>query len=163
RALKLWLAFRAHGAPAFREAIERNLREAQLLYDTLATDPAFEVLGPGPQLSIVPFRHAPEAVANLDAHNDRLAKALLADGRVHSDDRLSWTSFVVLWVLWVWGELESRDLAAAVGISRPNGTGVVTTLEGRGFVRRRRGARDGRMVIVSLTDVGRLKIEELFP
>ncbi len=33
RALKLWLAFRAHGAPQFREAIARNLREAELLYE----------------------------------------------------------------------------------------------------------------------------------
>jgi aromatic-L-amino-acid/L-tryptophan decarboxylase len=32
RALKLWLAFRAHGAPQFREAVDRNLWEADLLY-----------------------------------------------------------------------------------------------------------------------------------
>ena len=31
RALKLWLAFRVHGAPAFREAIDRNLGQARLL------------------------------------------------------------------------------------------------------------------------------------
>ena len=30
RALKLWLAFRAHGADAIRDAIERNLRQARL-------------------------------------------------------------------------------------------------------------------------------------
>jgi MarR family transcriptional regulator, organic hydroperoxide resistance regulator len=51
--------------------------------------------------------------------------------RVLAEDRLSWTSFVVLWVLWVWGDMEARDLAAAVGISRPTSTGVVTTPEGR--------------------------------
>jgi len=85
------------------------------------------------------------------------------EARVLAADRLSWTSFVVLWVLWVWGEMESRALAAAVGISRPTATGVVTTLEGRGFVRRQRGARDGRMVVVSLTEAGGEKIEELFP
>ena len=32
RALKLWLAFRVHGAAQFREAIARNLDEADLLY-----------------------------------------------------------------------------------------------------------------------------------
>jgi MarR family transcriptional regulator, organic hydroperoxide resistance regulator len=83
--------------------------------------------------------------------------------RVLADDRLSWTSFVVLWVLWVWGGMESRDLAAAVGISRPTSTGVVSTLERRGYVRRTRNAMDGRMVRVSLTDEGRKKIETLFP
>jgi DNA-binding MarR family transcriptional regulator len=59
--------------------------------------------------------------------------------------------------------MESRDLAAAVGVSRPTSTGVVTTLEGRGYVRRRRNADDGRMVRVSLTPKGRAKIGDLFP
>jgi MarR family transcriptional regulator, organic hydroperoxide resistance regulator len=72
-------------------------------------------------------------------------------------------SAVAMWVLWVWGEMESRDLAAAVGISRPTSTGVVTTLEGRGYVRRSKTAEDGRLVRVTLTDTGRRKIEELFP
>ena len=85
------------------------------------------------------------------------------ESQVLAGDRLSWTSFVALWVLWVWGEMESRDLAAAVGISRPTSTGVVTTLERRGLVRRQKNAEDGRMVRVSLTDEGRAKIEELFP
>jgi DNA-binding MarR family transcriptional regulator len=83
--------------------------------------------------------------------------------RVLAEDRLSWTSFVVLWVLWVWGDMEARDLASAVGISRPTSTGVVTTLERRGYVERRRNAADGRMVRVSLTPEGRKKIETLFP
>lgn len=83
--------------------------------------------------------------------------------RVLAADRLSWTSFVALWVLWVWGEMESRDLASAVGISRPTSTGVVTTLERRGWVRRRRNAEDGRMVRVSLTPAGERKIADLFP
>ena len=83
--------------------------------------------------------------------------------KILADDRLSWTSFVAMWVLWVWGEMESRDLAAAVGISRPTSTGVVTTLEGRGYVRRSKTADDGRLVRVTLTDTGRSKIEELFP
>ena len=85
------------------------------------------------------------------------------EARVLAADRLSWTSFVVLWVLWVWGDLEARELAAAVGISRPTGTGVVKTLEARHYVGRRKGATDGRMVIVSLTPEGRAKIEDLFP
>jgi DNA-binding MarR family transcriptional regulator len=85
------------------------------------------------------------------------------EAKVLAADRLSWTSFVVLWVLWVWGDLEARELAAAVGISRPTGTGVVKTLEARRYVTRRKGASDGRLVIVSLTPEGRTKIEELFP
>ena len=85
------------------------------------------------------------------------------EAKVLAPDRLSWTAFVGLWVLWVWGEMEARDFAAAVGISRPTATGVMTTLEGRGFVTRRKDARDGRMVLVSLTPSGRATIEHLFP
>ena len=39
----------------------------------------------------------------------------------------------------------------------------MTTLEGRGYVRRSKTAEDGRLVRVTLTDAGRNKIEELFP
>jgi DNA-binding MarR family transcriptional regulator len=85
------------------------------------------------------------------------------ESNVLAPDRLSWTAFVSLWVLWVWGEMEARDFAAAVGISRPTATGVMTTLEGRGFVTRRKDPRDGRMVLVSLTPSGRATIEHLFP
>jgi DNA-binding MarR family transcriptional regulator len=85
------------------------------------------------------------------------------ENRVLAPHRLSWTSFVVLWVLWVWGEMESRDVAAAVGVTRPTCTGVVTTLERRELVQRSRGAGDARMVRVSLTPAGIRLIERLFP
>jgi len=101
------------------------------------------------------------AVSNLFRTSAAIRRHM--ESKVLADDRLSWTSFVALWVLWVWGEMESRDLAAAVGISRPTSTGVVSTLERRGFVRRRKSAEDGRMVRVSLTQRGRRKIEALFP
>jgi MarR family transcriptional regulator, organic hydroperoxide resistance regulator len=85
------------------------------------------------------------------------------ENRVLSPHRLSWTSFVALWVLWVWGDMESRDMAAAVGVTRSTCTGVVTTLERRGLVARTRGTADARMVRVSLTADGKALIEELFP
>ncbi len=101
------------------------------------------------------------AVSNLFRASAAIRRHM--ESKVLADDRLSWTSFVALWVLWVWGEMESRDLAAAVGISRPTSTGVVTTLERRGLVQRRKNSADGRMVRVSLTGLGQSKIEELFP
>jgi aromatic-L-amino-acid/L-tryptophan decarboxylase len=81
RAMKFWLAMRVHGADAFREAIERNLGEARLLYETVSARGDFDVLGP-PKLSIVAFRHRAEGVEDLDEHNRRLAEAIQADGRV---------------------------------------------------------------------------------
>ncbi len=83
RALKFWLAFRAHGASAFRAAIERNLAEARLLYDEVRTHDDLEAPGAPPQLSIVPFRHVPGGVTDVNDHNWKLAKALQEDGRVY--------------------------------------------------------------------------------
>jgi aromatic-L-amino-acid decarboxylase len=80
RALKFWLAMRAHGAQAFREAIERNLREAVLLWEAVEAHPEFEALA-RPLLSIVPFRHAPAGVEDVNQHNQRLADAMQTDGR----------------------------------------------------------------------------------
>jgi aromatic-L-amino-acid/L-tryptophan decarboxylase len=83
RALKLWLAVRAHGAGQFREAIGRNLAEAELLYRHAQATEDFEVLEAPPQLSIVPLRHTPPGVADLNAHNAALARAIQADGRIY--------------------------------------------------------------------------------
>lgn len=85
------------------------------------------------------------------------------ESTVLAPDRLSWTAFTALWVLWIWGEMEARDFASAVGISRPTATGVVSTLQSRRYVRRTKAADDGRVVRLSLTPSGRRKIEELFP
>lgn len=101
------------------------------------------------------------AVSNLFRASAAIRRHMEAN--ILAADRLSWTAFTGLWVLWVWGQMESREFAQAVGVSRPTATGVVTTLEGRGFVRRKKDPRDGRMVLVSLTPAGRRKIEQLFP
>ena len=78
-------------------------------------------------------------------------------------DALSWTGFTALFVLWVWGDQESRHLAERCGVTRATITGVVRTLEGRQLVNRRAHPHDGRVVIVSLTARGRTTIERLFP
>jgi aromatic-L-amino-acid decarboxylase len=93
RALKLWLALRVHGAQAFRDAIEGNLRQAQLLFDLATDHPDFETREHRPQLSIVPIRHAPPGCADLDRHNEALCRAMQHDGRVYItpaviDDRI---------------------------------------------------------------------------
>ena len=74
RALKLWLAFRVHGAEKFRETIQRNIDYAHLLH-TLAAQRGWEV-GPVPDLSIVLMRKP-----GID--NAELVKRLQADGRVY--------------------------------------------------------------------------------
>jgi aromatic-L-amino-acid decarboxylase len=80
-ALKLWLAFRVHGANAIRAAIERNLRQAQLLAELVREDPLLELLVE-PQLSAVCFRHLPPKGMAADVHNAALAAAITADARI---------------------------------------------------------------------------------
>jgi aromatic-L-amino-acid/L-tryptophan decarboxylase len=82
RALKLWLALRVHGAAAFRQALERNVALARRLAEHVRAEPSLELLVE-PQLTIVPFRHVPAGVADLDAHNLALAQALQEDARVY--------------------------------------------------------------------------------
>lgn len=82
RSLKLWLAFRTHGAAAFRGWIEGTLDLAGSLAEAVRGDQALELLCE-PTLSTVCFRHAPEGVADLDRHNAELARAVQGDGRVY--------------------------------------------------------------------------------
>jgi aromatic-L-amino-acid decarboxylase len=82
RALKLWLAFRVHGADALAHAVERNLQQARLLHAEIARHSDLEALCGPPALSIVPFRHLPPGATDLDGHNRSLVEALQADGRV---------------------------------------------------------------------------------
>ena len=101
------------------------------------------------------------AVSNLFRASTAVRRHM--ESHVLAQDRLSWTAFTGMWVLWVWGEMEAKEFARAVGISRSTSTGVIRTLHARGYVRRRKHGRDGRAVIVGLTPNGRRKVEALFP
>jgi aromatic-L-amino-acid decarboxylase len=81
RALKLWLALRAHGATAFREAIEHDLELARIVAERVRAADDLELLVE-PALSIVPFRRIP-ARGDADEHNRRLVRALQEDGRLY--------------------------------------------------------------------------------
>jgi DNA-binding MarR family transcriptional regulator len=76
---------------------------------------------------------------------------------------LTWTAFVVLWVTWIWEPIETRQIAEEGGFSKATLTGVLGTLEGRGFVTREKSDTDGRLVLVKMTDEGRKLMDGLFP
>jgi aromatic-L-amino-acid/L-tryptophan decarboxylase len=86
RALKLWLAFRVHGAEQFRLAIKNNVQQAQLCKTLVQGHGALELLVE-PQLSTVPFRHVPTSLRGndvaLNEHNLQLVKRMQDDGRVY--------------------------------------------------------------------------------
>lgn len=79
------------------------------------------------------------------------------------DEDLSWAAFTVLFVLWIWGDQQTRHLAEEAGVTKGTLTGVLKTLEKRGLARRRAHDGDGRLVLVSLEPKGLAVIERLFP
>lgn len=81
RSLRLWMAFRVHGAAQYRAWIEHTLENARRFARTLRDAHDFEVLH-DPMLSTVCFRHVPTGVDDLGAHNLRLAREVQRDGRV---------------------------------------------------------------------------------
>ncbi len=76
---------------------------------------------------------------------------------------LTWTAWVVLWVVWIWQDIESRHVAAEAGISKGTLTGVVGTLEGRKLMRRRTHPEDARRVLLTLTPAGQRLMDKVFP
>jgi MarR family transcriptional regulator, organic hydroperoxide resistance regulator len=76
---------------------------------------------------------------------------------------ITWTGFVVLWVVWIWDGLETRRAAEAAAISKATLTGVVKTLEGRGWIEKRGRTDDRRLVELHLTDAGKAMMKELYP
>ena len=76
---------------------------------------------------------------------------------------LTWGGFTILFVLWVWGDRETGDLARDCGVAKGTLSGMVATLENQGLVSRTRHPEDGRRVVVALEPSGEESIESLFP
>jgi DNA-binding MarR family transcriptional regulator len=76
---------------------------------------------------------------------------------------LTWTGFVVLWVVWIWDGMETRHVAESAAISKATLTGVVKTLESRGWLIRESLVADRRLVQLRLTKSGINLMTELYP
>ena len=76
---------------------------------------------------------------------------------------LTWTGWVVLWVVWIFDGLESRHAAESASISKGTLTGVVRTLEARGWMRRRVDEVDRRLLHLELTEAGVRLMERITP
>jgi DNA-binding MarR family transcriptional regulator len=114
------------------------------------------------KLGATPIKHEQmAAVANI--HRAAAAVRQHFENSVLRNSELTWTAFVVLWVVWIWDEMETRHVAEEAGISKGTLTGVVTTLASRGLVNRSSHPSDGRLVLLSLTDEGEQLMVRLFP
>lgn len=76
---------------------------------------------------------------------------------------LTWGGFTILFVLWVWGDRETSELAEECGLAKGTLSGMLRTLEKSELVARERHPEDGRKVVVALRDAGRATIERVFP
>jgi DNA-binding MarR family transcriptional regulator len=76
------------------------------------------------------------------------------ESRVHRPQGLSTAGFRVLFTVWVYDELEPRQIAKLSGVSTAAVSGVLTTLVSKGLVGKRRDAADRRLVRVRLTKSG---------
>ncbi len=75
-------------------------------------------------------------------------------------DGLTLTQLSALTVIWREGPLTAGDLAAKEQVRPPSITRVLTGLEALDLVQRQDNPRDGRQVLVQITDVGASRMQE---
>lgn len=77
--------------------------------------------------------------------------------------KISWTSFSILYDLWIYGKMETKELALSAGVSKATISNIMRTLENKSFCRRETDPRDRRNTFVVITPKGKEVIEELYP
>jgi aromatic-L-amino-acid/L-tryptophan decarboxylase len=82
RALKIWFLLRAHGLEGLRGMIRNHVQWSAALARRLAATADFHIVSE-PMLSLFSFRHEPDGIADLDAHNLALVNAINNDGRIY--------------------------------------------------------------------------------
>lgn len=82
---------------------------------------------------------------------------------VLSTHGLSWGGFTILFVLWVWGDQETGELADACGLAKGTLSGMLRTLERSDLISRAPNEADRRRVVVRLSQPGIELIESVFP
>lgn len=94
----------------------------------------------------------------------RVASTVVYDleSSVHRPAGWSWSAFRMLFTIWVAGPNESRRVAELAGMSRAAVSSLTKTLSGAGLLDRAPDARDGRAVVLSLTEAGRGALEAAF-
>ncbi len=81
RALKLWMSLKAFGIPAFRDAIESGIRNAETVEALLREKPQWEIITPA-CLGVITFRYREEGMSEqeLDQLNSRISTELIMGG-----------------------------------------------------------------------------------
>jgi DNA-binding MarR family transcriptional regulator len=94
----------------------------------------------------------------------RVSTKLIQDleANVHRPLGLSIGGFRVLFTVFVFGELEPREIAHLAGVTRAAVSGVLNTLERDALVERTREQDDRRLITVRLTEEGERVLREAY-
>ncbi len=94
----------------------------------------------------------------------KLANSVVADieSQVHTAAGWSWAGFRIMFVTYVFGELEPREISRLSNVSRASVSSVLNTLERDGLVVRLRESHDRRLVTVRLTERGESDLLKTF-
>jgi len=87
----------------------------------------------------------------------------LVERDVLSQCNLSFSTFTILWVVWIRGPREFKELAKDVGVSKGTMTGLIKGLTKRELVSRAEHPTDNRRLIIKITPTGRSLVKRLFP
>jgi aromatic-L-amino-acid decarboxylase len=120
RALKLWMSWKHMGSAGLARLVEQDIDVARGLADAIRAAPDFDAAVEEPDLSVVCFRHLPEGPsgaarmpdAELDAHQDRLQRALEVSGEAWvSTTRLRGRTYLRAGVMnWLTGPADAAGL-----------------------------------------------------
>lgn len=82
---------------------------------------------------------------------------------VHRPKGSSFSGFRIMYMIWLFEEIEARDLARLAGVSRQTTSTVLANLESAGLIIRERiSETDRRLVAIKLTAEGTKSIEDSF-
>ncbi|MFA9457353.1 MarR family winged helix-turn-helix transcriptional regulator [Halalkalibacter sp. APA_J-10(15)] len=82
---------------------------------------------------------------------------------VLAEYNLSWTSFSILYDLWIGQSIETKRLAELAGVTKATVSNITKTLENKDFCYRKKDLRDRRITYVTITEKGKHVMEELYP
>jgi len=82
---------------------------------------------------------------------------------VLSQCNLSFSTFTILWITWIRGPQEFKELALDCGVSKGTMTGLIKNLCKHELVTRAEHETDGRRLMIRISPKGRTLIKRIFP
>ena len=87
----------------------------------------------------------------------------LVEREVLTQCNLSFSTFTILWITWIRGPQEFKELAIDCGVSKGTMTGLIKSLTKFELVSRVQHETDARRLMIKITPTGRSLIKRIFP